>query len=269
MDVEFKLFGSLTIRQFMSLVGAVIIAGLIYIIATPLGVPGIVFWPIVGFILAIGFAMAFMTINGQPFARWFRNFVFAIFSSQKYVWQKSPQPPQALTQNVPKMSPKSDKQISKELGIMPLVEVMSEKNVELDEDEKKDLSRIDRYFQAEFDKYVPSKQTVESKRQGIAQVDIENANIAGNQNRMYYGDNVVDIGKGKRAVYSNMQNRASRPVMKDDSEVMMEKKIKEILQRQRELDPYIKTMEIEEREKELKQEMRRLYQEIQELNSKK
>lgn len=268
MDVEFKLFGNLTIRQFMSLVGAVVIAGLIYIIASPIGFPGIIFWPVIIGILFIGFAMAFMTINGQPFAKWFRNYVYAIFSSQRYVWQKTPVPPKSLTQNVPKVTQKSDKQIKKELGIMPLIEVMQEKNIELDEDEKKGLARIDQYFEAEFDKYTPQTSKNNFIRKEGIRVDPESANIAGTQNRVYDGDRIINVGAGKKVVFSSMNNQQSRALKNDNSDDKIEKKVKEILERQKELDPYIKTTELEQREQDLRTEMKKIYQEIQELKAK-
>ncbi|MDD3647357.1 MAG: PrgI family protein [Candidatus Dojkabacteria bacterium] len=87
MDVEFKLFGSLTAKQF-----GYIVAG---------GVGGVVLFYLfrglqstfLGWIFAslsamLGLSLALVRINEQPFEVWLGNFLTAMFSSQKRVWQK-------------------------------------------------------------------------------------------------------------------------------------------------------------------------------------
>lgn len=267
MDVEFKLFGSLTVRQFMSLAGGIIFAALIYFMRLPI----ILSFPVMGFSVILGLGMAFMTVNGQPFSRWFKNFVVAMFSSQKYVWKKTPQAPKALNYSTSTSSTKkSDKEINKELGVIPIAEMVTRRNVELDEGEKADLDRIDKYFNSEYSKYTSNESNNNSDQVSSSQerVDPEGMNLAGNINPVGRGQKQVPVGEGKKVLYTPVQNREQRPLKTkatEDDEI--ERKIKEILMKQRQLDPYIKTMELEEQEKKLKDEMRKLYQEIQNLKN--
>jgi hypothetical protein len=85
MDIEFKLFGSLTVRQFTTVAATFVIALLIYL----LQLPEIVAIPIIFFVVIIGLAISFLTVNGQPFSVWFNNFIASMFSSQRKVYRKT------------------------------------------------------------------------------------------------------------------------------------------------------------------------------------
>ncbi len=269
MDVEFKLFGSLTVRQFVSLAGGITFAAIIYFLKLPI----VLSFPLILFSVLLGFGVAFMTVNGQPFARWFKNFVVAMFSSQKYVWRKSPQTPKGLDYSAGKVTRKKpDKEINKELGVSPIAEVVSRRNVELDEGEKSDLARIDKYFDAEYSKYnLNTLGKISSDVQlNQSRVDPVKMNLANDINPIGRGQRQVQVGDGKKVIYDPMQNRQQRPIaarQTEDQSDLIEAKIKEILLKQRQLDPYIKTMELEEQEKKLREDMRRLYQEVQNLKN--
>lgn len=88
MDVHFKLFGSLTAKQFGYILGGGGVAlGLFFIFrslnATFLG------WIFAGLSVILGLSLALIRINDQPFEIWLGNFLAAMFSSQKRVWKKS------------------------------------------------------------------------------------------------------------------------------------------------------------------------------------
>ncbi len=92
MDVEFKLFGSLTAKQFGYIVAGAGIAIVFYLVfktldATFLG------WIFAGLSAVLGLSLALIRINDQPFEVWLGNFLFAMFSSQKKVWRKSKKQP--------------------------------------------------------------------------------------------------------------------------------------------------------------------------------
>lgn len=97
MDIEFKLFGSLTVRQFGTLAVSFILAVLLY----ALNLPAIISYPLIFFIVVIGLAMAFLTVNSMPFGRWLGNFINSLFSQQRKVYRKSTQVPTALGKSVP------------------------------------------------------------------------------------------------------------------------------------------------------------------------
>lgn len=85
-DIEDKIFGSLTVKQFLYLGGGIGAAYLTYAIggfffALILGVP----------IAALGFALAFYKYNEQPFIKVLENFFNYNVSEKVYIW-KQPKP---------------------------------------------------------------------------------------------------------------------------------------------------------------------------------
>lgn len=85
MDVEFKLFGSMTIRQFGYTAVSFIVALLLYF--SPL--PKLAALPIIVIIVIVGLALAFLRVNDQPFSLWLGNFVKNLFGSQRRVYHKT------------------------------------------------------------------------------------------------------------------------------------------------------------------------------------
>ncbi|MBI2053029.1 MAG: PrgI family protein [Candidatus Ryanbacteria bacterium] len=84
-DVEDKVFGPLTIKQFIYLIGG---AGSVMVLWF-LPIPGIIFWP-----LAIAFggffgALAFLKVNGQPFVVVLNNAVNHMLHTRFYVWKRA------------------------------------------------------------------------------------------------------------------------------------------------------------------------------------
>lgn len=259
MDVEFKLFGSLTVKQFISLATGILIGVSIYFIKLPI----IVGWPLIAFSVIIGFSMAFMTINGQPFGRWFTNFMIALVSSQKYVWKKAPKTPKALKTSTPKQFSNTDTLktvLKKELGHIPIAEVVSMQNDKLDDKEVAELSRLDTYFESEFEK----QQVDPSKR-----VNLNQNSVAGENNPIGRSQRQVKVGDNTKVVYSEFNNQKQRPLSSEDIDKVIDEKIRVILERQKDLNPYIKTEQIEKQEEELKNEMKKLYNEVQSLKKSK
>jgi hypothetical protein len=96
MDVEFKLFGSLTMRQFTYLAVTFIFALLIYFS----GMPKLASVPIIFIMVLIGLGLALLTVNDQPFSVWFTNFIKSLFTSQRRVYHKSAKAPESLRKTV-------------------------------------------------------------------------------------------------------------------------------------------------------------------------
>lgn len=88
MSVEFKLFGELTIKQFLYVGGG---AGMAYlVVASDMNV-------LVKLILSVilaggGAALALIPINNQPLEVWIGNFLVAMFNPTKRVWKKGENP---------------------------------------------------------------------------------------------------------------------------------------------------------------------------------
>ena len=83
LDIEDKIFGPFTFRQFVYLMGG---AGLSYIIYSLLGIwiGGI---PIIA-IIGVSLALAFYRPNGKPFINMLQAGVKYTFQNKLYIWQK-------------------------------------------------------------------------------------------------------------------------------------------------------------------------------------
>lgn len=83
-DVEDKIFGPLTAKQFLYLLGG----GGFFAILWVLPLPSIIFWllalPIVGFFAAL----AFLNVNGQPFIQVLNNALNHFSNPRMYIWKK-------------------------------------------------------------------------------------------------------------------------------------------------------------------------------------
>jgi len=92
MDVEFKLIGDLTMRQFTYLA---VFLGFSYIIFT-LNLPVFFKWPIILIVVLAGVAFAFVPYEERGLDEWIVNFFKAAYSEQQYIWKKNPAPPSAF-----------------------------------------------------------------------------------------------------------------------------------------------------------------------------
>ncbi len=89
MDVEFKLIGDLTMRQFFYLMIFAAIAYATY----SLRVPVVLKWPtIVGSIL-LGLGFAFVPVEDRGLDEWIVNFFRAIYEENQKIWRKEATPP--------------------------------------------------------------------------------------------------------------------------------------------------------------------------------
>ncbi len=91
MDVEFKIIGSLTMRQFFYIAGCSGIAYLVYI-----SYASFLKWPIILFFGLLGLGLAFVPIQDRGLDQWIINFFKAIYSPNQRIWQKDPQIPFAF-----------------------------------------------------------------------------------------------------------------------------------------------------------------------------
>lgn len=89
---EFKLFGPLTIRQFISLAVPMGIAALIFFS----NVANLIKFPLAGIFAVIGLVIALVPINGRPFDKWFVAFIKAIMAPTQRVWIKEAKLPEFL-----------------------------------------------------------------------------------------------------------------------------------------------------------------------------
>lgn len=83
-EVEDKIFGPLTFKQFIYIVGA---GGIVTVLFTllPKFVAGIISIPIA----ALGLALAFFKVNDRPFALMIEDFVKFHIGAKLYIWKKT------------------------------------------------------------------------------------------------------------------------------------------------------------------------------------
>ena len=86
-EIEDKIFGPLTIKQFIYLAGAAGLSYLIYSVASPF----LPFWIVVVLmvpIAALGVALAFYKVNEKPFLNVIESAVKYYIGSKLYIWKK-------------------------------------------------------------------------------------------------------------------------------------------------------------------------------------
>lgn len=89
-DVEDKLFGPLTFKQFIYLAGG---AGLAYVSYKMIPFP---IWPIVSLALVgLGLLLAFYKLNNQPFLAVAQSWIGYMIRGKVYLWKRSPAKPVA------------------------------------------------------------------------------------------------------------------------------------------------------------------------------
>lgn len=84
-EVEDKIFGPLTIKQFIYVAGG---AGLAYVVWK--AVPKFIALIIVPVIIALAVALAFLKVNNRSFVFYLESMVRYVFSGKLYVWRKIP-----------------------------------------------------------------------------------------------------------------------------------------------------------------------------------
>ena len=92
MDVEFKLIGDLTMRQFTYLM---VFGGSAYL--SYIGLAGFFKWPVTIAAVLLGLALAFVPIQERGMDEWVVNFVKSVYSPTQMIWKKGVALPSAFT----------------------------------------------------------------------------------------------------------------------------------------------------------------------------
>lgn len=91
MDVQFKLIGDLTMRQFAYLFAFGMAAYFASVV-----VVGIFKWPFVIFLALLALGLAFVPVEERGLDEWIANFIKAVRSPTQRIWMKEPQLPTAF-----------------------------------------------------------------------------------------------------------------------------------------------------------------------------
>jgi len=104
-EVESKIFGPLTLKQFIFLAGG---GGIIFILYAILP-----FWLMIIFGIPFGilaFALAFYKVNEQPFIKVMESAFNFLLSAKIYVWKKTP-PEKKIVKEIKKEDAKGEEEI--------------------------------------------------------------------------------------------------------------------------------------------------------------
>jgi hypothetical protein len=96
-EVEDKIFWSLTLKQFIYLAGGAGISVLIYVLVKPFFLALLLMAPVVAVVLAL----AFFKYNNRPFVFLLESAAKYVFTTKLYIWRKS-EPTQATLDAVQK-----------------------------------------------------------------------------------------------------------------------------------------------------------------------
>jgi len=108
MDVEFKLIGDLTVRQFSYLV----VFGILILITFKISLPGIFKYPLLLIETLAGLGFAFFPMNDITLDKWVINYINAIKNPRLRVWQHTINIPTFFTLDVTRKTQSSNQQPS-------------------------------------------------------------------------------------------------------------------------------------------------------------
>lgn len=223
MDVEFKLFGFFTVKQFGYLAVGFILSLLIYYSTFP----EILKWIFIGISMGSGLVLALVKINGQPSVIYVQNFITSLFEPQERLWRKTPVVPEILqeSKNATKIEP--NKELDNALSRIKVANIpdqplakLSEEEEKLDKYESDNLNKIDEHFDFLFNQ-VPEIQG--EKTQTQVKNQIKNAppknetmfkktsTIADSINQTLPGEKLYE-GSNYAVSFKPMKSRVNRPV---------------------------------------------------------
>lgn len=214
MDVEFKLFGSLSAKQFGYIIAGGCVALFFFYIFKALN-SIFLGWIFGGLSVMLGLSLALIRINEQPFEVWLANFLTAMFSSQKRVWKKEKNVPeildvkQAVTPaSVPVSAPTT---VASQGSSVPQVQLKPQQNVSsnkapssIPQHPFKDLSRVSQTQTSNG-----KKDNTVSKSNGVGALPVENYQIAG---KAVGGDTQYIPGSAQKYVKVSNNQVPNRPL---------------------------------------------------------
>ncbi|MBD3363202.1 hypothetical protein GF362_05765 [Candidatus Dojkabacteria bacterium] len=208
MDVEFKLFGSMTLKEFGSLASCFVFALFIYL----LKLPKIIAWPLIGALVVLGIGLAFIKVNGQTFGKWLTNFILALFSPKQRVWKKQPSIPKSFVQsfNVPK---RIDKKKSRSRNVKDEIIFGTR-----EDQHNKALSKYEKRIFSNINRYIGNDSMMSNFNNNVDTTRTEVDNRLKKQNISTQEDGAGDKIKNKVKVESNKQNSANQTGSKKQKE---------------------------------------------------
>lgn len=135
---KFRLVGDMTLKQFLELLGGVLVAYLFF-------ASNLIFfikWPLVIFSAFSGVALAFFPIEERPLDEWAINFIKSIYSPTRYIWKKTGKTPEPLTYKKSTQKNPKKSQAQKATKKQPLQTPASFQEEEVSTQEKTRLQKV-------------------------------------------------------------------------------------------------------------------------------
>jgi hypothetical protein len=166
MEVEFKLFGALTVRQFAYLAGGLLGGLMIYF----LPFPGLLRFALIIISVILGFFLSLVKINGQYSSVWLANFVVAMFTSQERVWKKTGIQPDVFHEEVKKEKEATLEKVKKEGRIKASIAPLSkfEVNTQPTEADRSEELRLKQIEEQMFGMTTPTNNVATSTNMDVA-----------------------------------------------------------------------------------------------------
>lgn len=101
MDIDFKLFGFMNIKQFIYVAGGAVCAYITYILVREGVVPGILGWPFIIFVFCLGLSFGLVPFKGRSLDQWLISYITAINSPTKRAWMKQGITPKVIPSSIP------------------------------------------------------------------------------------------------------------------------------------------------------------------------
>lgn len=90
---EFRLVGSMTLKQFFELMVGLVLAFIIY----RTNLYPLLKWPLIIAFVTFGVSLAFVPIQERPLDQWFMAFIRAIYNPTKFYWRRTVQAPEVFS----------------------------------------------------------------------------------------------------------------------------------------------------------------------------
>lgn len=223
MDVEFKLFGFFTVKQFGYLAVGFILSLLIYYSTFP-DILKLIFIVVS---MGSGLVLALVKINGQPSVIYVQNFITSLFEPQERLWKKTPVVPDILQESKNNTKVESNKELDSALSRIKVANIpdqplakLSEEEEKLDKFENDNLDKIDEHFDFLFNQ-VPEIQGEKSQMPSTDQVINvppknetmfkKPATIADSINQNLPGEKLYE-GSNYAVSFKPMTSRVNRPI---------------------------------------------------------
>ena len=101
MNIDFKLFGFMNLKQFIYVAGGSVIAYVTFLLVREGALPVILGWPLIIMSVTLGISFGLVTLKGRSLDQWLISYVSAINAPTKRAWMKKKITPDVIPASIP------------------------------------------------------------------------------------------------------------------------------------------------------------------------